>query len=64
MQFSNFAIEYLCESKNVRETVFECSHVAQIEYLKQKMVENSGHCRFNLKLKNHLHLHLHLHFLL
>ena len=34
-QFSNFAIKYLRENKNVRETVFACSYWAQVEYFKQ-----------------------------
>ena len=33
IQFSNFTIEYLFENEKVRETVFACSYVAQVESL-------------------------------
>ena len=39
-RFSNFAIEYLREDKQVRETVFVCSYGAQVKSYKQKIVKN------------------------
>ena len=32
MRFSNFAIKYLRENENVRETVFACSYGAQVDF--------------------------------
>ena len=34
--FSNFAIEYLCENEKVRETIFVCSYKAQAESVQHK----------------------------
>ena len=36
IRFSNFEIEYLRENKQVRATVFACSHGAQSKYFKPK----------------------------
>ena len=38
--FLNFGIEYLCENEKVRETIFACSFVVQVESLRKKMVQN------------------------
>ena len=52
MQFSNFAIEYLCNDKKVHKTVFVCSYGAQIESFKppKKWLKISWHCSFNIAL--------------
>ena len=50
MQFSNFTIEYLFENEKVRETVFACSYVAQVEsWNKKKLSKISWHCFFKVK---------------
>ena len=40
-RFLNFAMEYLCQTEKVHETVFTCSYGAQIESVRQKKIVDS-----------------------